>query len=150
MGRSEHRATAGNVSACSNRVRTVPSVRVCIINRGQERRQHEHQSVRRGQSKENTDAFRDSARRNWSLKSTTGSNKMFPAALSWEFQFPISTCQRGNLSEGKAIYTGIKCMVESISDVVSIGLPLFWKLGEEIDVEEDARLYPGKCDSAST
>ena len=71
----------------------------------------------------------DRKRKNSSLKSTTGSNKMFPPALSWELQFPLSTCQWGNLSEGKAIYTGIKCMAESISDVVSIGLPLLWKLG---------------------
>lgn len=69
-------------------------------------------------------------RGNSSLKSTTGFNKMFPPTVSGELQFSLSTCQRGNLSEGKAIYTGIKCMPESVSDVASIGLQLFWKLGQ--------------------
>lgn len=68
--------------------------------------------------------------RNSCLKCNRGSNKMFPPAFSQELKFSISTCQAGNLSEAKAIYTGIKCMAESICDVVCIESLLLWKSGQ--------------------
>lgn len=64
-------------------------------------------------------------------KSTLGANKMFPAAHSPEFPFSASTCQESNLSEEKAIYTGIKRAAESISEAASGGFGLFWRLPED-------------------
>lgn len=55
---------------------------------------------------------------------------MFPAAHSREFPFSASTCQESNLSEEKAIYTGLKRAAESISEAASAGFGLFWRLRE--------------------
>lgn len=84
-----------------------------------------------------TDGWRDGERKTDgggdgenSRKSTSGSNKMFPAAYSGEFPFSASTCQGSNLSEEKAIYTGIKRVAESTSEAASAGFGLFWRLRE--------------------